>query len=71
MPFARGTFSWYICDRCGERYPYIQQNREADTGLLVCDTCIDSPLPQRHFTTRVDPQGLARPRPDTGGRDPV
>lgn len=64
-PFSPGKNALFICDRCNFQYPYLEQNLERDTNAVVCADCLDEPLPQRFARPRVDPEVLARPRPDT------
>jgi len=43
--YATGTFSEAICDRCGQRYKYLDLKKEW-TGFKVCPECYEPKAPQ-------------------------
>lgn len=63
--FASGKRSFAICDRCGQRYPYLEIKREPRTGSRVCRFCYDPTHPQEEpIHVEADAQALRHPRPD-------
>jgi len=77
-PYASGKYSKAICDRCGQATDYTDLKAQIvarkDTGLRVCQDCLDQDHPQL-FLPRVfsDPQALRNARPlldDDGPTDP-
>ena len=63
MPYALGTHSRAICDRCGFNYPYLELKKEW-TGFKVCSECFEIKPPQLEPSPhRVDPEALREPRP--------
>lgn len=62
--FGSGSNAIFICDICGTKWPYRQQNRAPDTNAIVCPNCLDQPNPYIHYRVKQDRINLARPRPD-------
>jgi len=69
---SRNPQAFAICDRCGFQYNNVDLswqeqyagNNVVNTGMLVCDTCLDDLNPQ--FLTPVvgpDPVPIPNPRP--------
>ena len=69
--YALGKRAIAICDRCGFQYLLNQLKPQytdlKDTGLLVCQSCLDEENPQLQLGRWPvnDPQALKDPRPDT------
>lgn len=67
--FATGKHSIALCDRCARQIDYrelrMQVVNEKETGLLVCDECLDPDHPQWLVGKWPvdDPQALRDPRP--------
>jgi NAD-dependent SIR2 family protein deacetylase len=62
--YATGTFSEAICDRCGQRYKYLDLKKEW-TGFKVCPECYEPKAPQLYPLPSIsEPQALYEPRPD-------
>ena len=72
MSYAVGRKAIGICVRCGFQYllkqlcPQVEDMKE--TGMLVCETCLDKDQPQLQLgRLRIGgPRALNNPRPDTG-----
>lgn len=68
--FAAGKRSIAICDRCGMKCAYNslkeQVVNQANTGLMVCPSCLDPDHPQYQVgrVSKDDPQALKNPRPE-------
>jgi len=68
--YASNKRALAICDRCGVstllRKLKKQYLKQRDTGLLVCQSCLDKDHPQLMLGTFPidDPQALRNPRPD-------
>jgi len=64
MKYAIGKKSLAICDRCGQRYRYLELRKEW-TGLKTCPDCFEPKHPQLDPTPPpFEPQGLHEPRPE-------
>ncbi len=64
MKYAIGKKSLAICDRCGQRYRYLELRKEW-TGLKTCRDCFEPKHPQLDPTPPpFEPQGLHEPRID-------
>jgi len=67
-PFATGKKSKALCDRCGRKIDYVdlkvQIINQRDSGLRVCEECLDVDHPQLQLgKIRIDdPQALKSPR---------
>lgn len=62
--YAIGTHAYFICDRCGLRYPYLEQRKEW-TNLTVCEDCYEEKHPQLELKgKKADAEGLYNPAPD-------
>tara|TARA_R110000751_G_scaffold85230_2_gene170248 strand:+ start:2039 stop:2344 length:306 start_codon:yes stop_codon:yes gene_type:complete len=62
--YATGIFSEAICDRCGQRYKYLDLKKEW-TGFKVCPECYEPKAPQLYPLPAIsEPQALYEPRPD-------
>jgi hypothetical protein len=68
--FASGKYAIGLCDRCGRQNRLHDLKKQIedmeDTGLLVCDGCLDQDHPQYQLGRMPidDPQALENPRPD-------
>lgn len=64
MSYAYGKYALAICDRCGQRYPYLTLKEEWQ-GQMVCPSCWEAKHPQLGpFIAPVDPQSLYKARPE-------
>ncbi len=64
MRYATGKRSLAICDRCGQRYRYLQLRKEW-TGFKTCPDCFEPKHPQLEPSRPpFEPQVLFEPRPD-------
>lgn len=69
--FATGKIATAICDRCGAKVLLRDLRKqiinERDSGLLVCEECLDIDHPQLQLGRYpiFDPQALKNPRPDS------
>ena len=62
--YATGIHSEAICDRCGQRYKYLDLKKEW-TGFKVCPECYEPKAPQLYpLPALCEPQALYEPRPD-------
>lgn len=70
MTYARGTYAFGYCDRCGERWDLKELKGEYVAGSpvnnRVCPDCWDDDHPQNflHEVDASDPIALENPRPD-------
>ena len=63
MTFANGNRSLAICDRCGQRYKYLQLRQEWN-GLFTCPDCFEPKHPQLDPGYHpADAIALKNPRP--------
>lgn len=63
MAYASGKQSLAICDRCGQRYRYLELKLEWQ-GLKTCPECWEEKHPQLGpFKVPPEPQALYKPRP--------
>lgn len=61
--YASGKYSVAICDRCGQRYKYLELKKEW-TGFKVCPECYEPKHPQLLPKRTInEPQALYQPRP--------
>jgi len=64
MKYATGKRSLAICDRCGQRYRYLELRKEW-TGFKTCPDCFEPKHPQLEPSkVPFEPQVLHEPRPD-------
>lgn len=64
MSYASGRQSLAICDRCGQRYKYLQLKPEWQ-GLKTCPECWEEKHPQLGpFKVPPEPQALYKARPE-------
>ena len=64
MKYATGKRSLAICDRCGQRYRYLELRKEW-TGFKTCPDCFEPKYPQLEPSkVPFEPQVLHEPRPD-------
>ena len=62
--YATGIHSEAICDRCGQRFKYLDLKKEW-TGFKVCPECYEPKAPQLYpLPALIEPQALYEPRPD-------
>ena len=62
--YATGIHSEAICDRCGQRFKYLDLKKEW-TGFKVCPECYEPKAPQLYPLPAItEPQALYEPRPD-------
>jgi hypothetical protein len=62
--YATGIHSEAICDRCGQRFKYLDLKKEW-TGFKVCPECYEPKAPQLYpLPALTEPQALYEPRPD-------
>lgn len=62
--YASGKYSIALCDRCGQRYPYLVLQKEW-TGFKVCPECYEPKHPQLEpIRTVGDAIAVYEPRPD-------
>lgn len=62
--YAIGTHAYFICDRCGLRYPYLEQRKEW-TNLTVCEDCYEEKHPQLDLKgKKADAEALYNAAPD-------
>ncbi len=61
--YASGARSKAHCDRCGQKYGYLELRPEWN-GLRVCPECWEPKHPQLTPRTHTDAEALRHPRPD-------
>ncbi len=62
--YETGIHSEAICDRCGQRFKYLDLKKEW-TGFKVCPECYEPKAPQLYpLPALTEPQALYEPRPD-------
>ena len=72
--YASGKKALAICDRCGGTFKLValkrQYIKQRDSGLLVCQSCLDVDHPQLMLGTVpvYDPQALRNARSDSSQR---
>lgn len=61
--FARGTYAWGECQRCGFRVRYLSMVEDGHIpGLRVCPTCYEPEHPQEN-PPPIGPDRVALERP--------
>lgn len=60
-----GPLAIAICDRCKFKMLYKDLRKDPDSGLMVCEKCVDEKDPYTLPPKKPDVIDLKYPRPDT------